>query len=499
MSAPPLPVLHQRYTILAKLGQGRLAAVYRARDERLQRAVLVHLLRQELVAQPSLRQRFQDEAQRAAQRSHPGLLDVYDSGEVAGRPYMVTEDITGRPLAELLPLPPVEGLSVLRTIASAVALAQSQGSPHPPISSQNVWLAEGGRAILLENWLLAPQAAALDLAHYRAPERARGAPPSPATVVYALGILSWETLAGRRPFTGPTPDAIAERQLRELLPVLSDIIPRLFAPGLDRVIASAAIADPHQRYPTPTDFGRALDLYVDQATAQTGRLAMLPQPQPETSKGRMRMFRRGTTGPAPAVPPPPPAPILRETPRMQRRPAPPPMPAVPVDQQAGAQQAPRVRWWDRRRKQLKRSIVKRSIQIALILGLIYAALAGIDYATRRARALDPGGWIARRVPRLPDLSLPDFSWLDRLPRLRDIVGGVAGSRQLVVIQPVNLRPEASTREDPLRALEEGTRLRQIGGPVDDLAGLPRTWIKVIVVEDGTEGWVAEQPDRIRAE
>ncbi len=513
MSSPPPPILHQRYRILSKLGQSRLAVVYRAHDERLQRQVVVHLLRQELMGQPALRQRFLDEARSGAQRSHPGLLEVYDSGEVGDRPYLVTEDITGAPLAEHLPLPLAEALSVLRTVASAVALAQSQGSPHPPVSSRNVWLLMGGRTVLLENWLLAPQEAALDLAQYRAPERAQGAPPSPATTVYALGILSWETIAGQRPFAGPSAQAIAERQMREPLPSLSDVNPRLFAPGLDRVIQGAAAADPARRYPAPVDFGRALDLYVDQATAHTGRLAILPRPQVAPGRGPVRVFlRRGDTAAAPAVQPPAPPPVIREQPRVARRAiAPPPLqPAIappqavpaqaaPVEQKAIGEEVQRAVRKEMRRRSCQRAIVKRSIQIVLILALIYGALVGItyatDYATNRVSQLDPVSVVTSWLPKLPHI--PDLSWLGRLIDLGKSVGGAAQSPNLVVSRPINLRKGPSTEGDPLRELAEGTVLRQVGGPVDDASGRPLKWIKVVVVDDGTQGWVAEQPDRLR--
>ena len=501
MSAPQTPLLHERYRVVARLGQSRLAVVYRAEDERLKRSVLVHLLRDELLDQAPMRQRFLEEAQRAAQRSHQALLDVYDSGEVAGRPYMVTEDVAGQPLAEVLPLRLPEALGVIRSVASAVALAQSQGAPHPPISSRNVWLLDGGRAVLLENWLLAPAEAALDLAYYRAPERAQGMPPSPATSVYALGILSWEVLAGRRPFTGATAEAIAAQQVQEPPPPLSAVDARLYVPGLDRVIMGAAAADPQARYAAPLDFSRALDLYVDQATAQTGRLAILPQPRPAPGTGKLRALRRGDTATAPVVKPPPPAPVIRTPPRIGRRKVtPPPMAAstpaaeAPVTEQS----LQRVVRRELRRRGCQRALVKRSVQVVLILTVLYAALLGVDYAANRARQLDPGGWIAGRLPRMPALGLPDVAWLDRLPDLRSLLGGAAAPR-LVITQAVNLRPAPSIEGDPLRVLEEGTVLQRVGGPEPDLQGRALSWIKVIVVADGTEGWVAEQPDRMRAE
>src|SRR2546427_11778321 len=89
------PILHGRYRIEERLGAGRLAAVYRAYDERLQRKVLVHMLRKELIGQEALRQRFIQESHDSARRSHQSLLQVFDSGEGAGRPLMVTRDRRG--------------------------------------------------------------------------------------------------------------------------------------------------------------------------------------------------------------------------------------------------------------------------------------------------------------------------------------------------------------------------------------------------------------------
>jgi hypothetical protein len=507
--SPPPPKLHDRYEIRSRLGQSRLAVVYRAYDDRLQRPVVVHLLREELMSQPTLMERFLEEARRGAQRSHAGLLEVYDSGDVSGRPYMVTEDISGVALAERVPLPLADALGVLRTVAAAVALAQSQGAPHPPVSSSNVWLLDGGRAVLLENWALTPQQAALDLAHYRAPERASGAPPSPATTVYSLGILSWETIAGRRPFTGPTPEAIADQQTRETLPSISAINPRLFAPGLDNVIQGATALDPARRYPAPVDFSRALDLYVDQATAQTGRLAILPKLQPAPGAGSGGVFRRrGDTATGPVVQPPPPPPVIRQQPRIARRAvapplaqpvavAPPPVEpvaqAAPLDQQSVAEQAQRAARRQTRRRSCQRAIVKRSIQLALIVAVIYGALVGIDYGVAyvsgRASQLNPTAWITSRLPELPDL--PDLSWL------RGLIGQNTGAQPtLVVTQPVNLRDGPRIGAGFLRQLPAGTVLRQLEGPVAE-AGTDRQWIKVSVVSENQEGWVANQPDRLR--
>src|SRR5581483_1899309 len=126
---PSIPLLHGRYRIEEQLGTGRLAAVYRAYDERLQRKVLVHLLRKDLMGQDALRERFIQEAHISARRSHQSLLEVFDSGDVADRT-----------LREIGPMSLEEALLYFRQLVGAVATCQAAGVPLPPISSNNVVL-----------------------------------------------------------------------------------------------------------------------------------------------------------------------------------------------------------------------------------------------------------------------------------------------------------------------------------------------------------------------
>src|SRR5436853_1331297 len=214
------PVLHGRYRIEEQLGAGRLAVVYRAYDERLQRQVLVHMLRKELLGQEALRQRFIQEAHSNASRSHQSLLEIFDSGEIAGRPYMITEYVAGRTLRELGALSLEEALLYFRQLVGAVAAAQAAGVPHPPITSNNVILVEDGHVELLENWRTPAAEAALDAACYRAPERTAGGPASPAAAVYSLGLLLIEMLTGRRVVQGDDPRAVAQAHLNIQVPAL---------------------------------------------------------------------------------------------------------------------------------------------------------------------------------------------------------------------------------------------------------------------------------------
>jgi hypothetical protein len=169
--------------------------------------------------------------------------------------------------------------------------------------------------------------------------------------------------------------------------------------------------------------------------------------------------------------------------------------AAPGEQKAiGAevQRAVRKAVW---RQSCLRAMVKRSIQLALIVALIYAALVGIGYAADRVAQIDPTGVIVSHLPKMPQL--PDLSWLGRLVEYGKSIGGIAQTSKLVVTQPVNLRPDPSTQAAPLRRLPVGTVLEQLEGPVDDATGRPLKWLKVVVVDDGTQGWIAQQPDRLR--
>jgi eukaryotic-like serine/threonine-protein kinase len=482
------PLLHGRYRILARLGESRLATVYHAEDQRLKRTVIVHLLRAELVQQPNLRSRFEEEAQRGAQRSHPGLLDVYDTGDVGGRPYMVTEDIAGRSLAEAGVISASEALSAVRTIVSAVAMAQTQGVPHPPISSANVWLLTGGRTVLVENWKLPPSQVPLDLAPYRAPERASGGPPSPTTTVYALGVLAWEAFVGRRPFSGATPEAIAQQQRQAELPPISQARPTLLSPELDRIIAQAVAADPGMRYPSPIDFGRALDHYSDASSAQTGRLAAAPYAwnDPTTinqqRSSRLRLpRRRSQTAPAPVIAPPPPPPVIAEPPPQTRtvvRPA-------QIDQRSLDKQIQKQVRREVRRQSCQRALIKRSLQLILVFLLLYGGFLGVryaaDYATGRIQQIDVGEWISAQLPD-PSQLIPGW--------LRD-PGSVVTSYRIV--QRTNLRQNPGATEDnpPIQVLEPGARVQQVGIPQADPLGGPYEWIPVITLDSRpTRGWIA---------
>jgi hypothetical protein len=464
----PSPVLHGRYRIEAKLGAGRLAVVYRAYDERLQRPVLVHLFRRDLLGQEPLRQRFVLEAQSSARRSHPSLLDVFDSGEVGGRPFMVTEHVAGRTLREIGALSLEEALLYFRQLVGAVAVCQAAGVPHPPISGSNVVLVGEGHVELLENWATTPAERAVDLASYRPPERAAG-PAGAAAAVYSLGLLLIEMLTGRPVFAGEDPRAVAALHLTAEIPPLAQIQPLLYAPSLDTLIRRATARDPARRPADAAALGQALDDLRRTYTGDTQRLVVSHSDAARRSPtARERLDRITGALPRPRPPGAPPAANGGRAAGGWRGPTaqpvmpPGPAPAPPRQTPPGA--APS------RRRSLT--------GLGIILALFVAVACGAYYLSSAA-----AGQVGQVFGALPAVALPD--WL---------TGVVSGEGEVLVvtigdIEGLNLRDAPSLRSNVIGLLPNGARVRKIGGPrtADDVP-----WLMVRAEVDGQvmEGWVS---------
>lgn len=255
-----LPTLNNRYRLDTQLGVGRLALVYRATDLRRRCPVLVHVLRRELLEQATLRQRFDLEAGHAAQRRHAAFPSVIEHGEAAGRPYLITDDITGTPLRDHLPVSAERGLAIARQIVAAVDACQRAGVPHPPISSAHIMLDDTGRVTMVEHWSLDASESRRDRAFYRAPES--GVTHSTAaSAVYELGVLLHELFSGRPAQADAPPGA-------RVLPA-----PLLLA-DLERLIQAATAPDPAQRPDDAAAFSRMLEMAAGRTMTATRRIGV---------------------------------------------------------------------------------------------------------------------------------------------------------------------------------------------------------------------------------
>ncbi len=206
-------VLDQRYRIVEPIGVGGSSQVYRAFDESLRRDVAVKVLDPQAASDAGLRKLFVREAQALAKLSHPNVVGVHDVGEVDGFPYIVMELLPGLSLKQKIerdgPLSVAESVRLANEIASGLAFAHSKGIIHADMKPSNVLLTDDGRAKIADFGIARmPQEDAstpqmFATAMYVAPERVEGKALSPASDIYGLGLVLYEMLVGRPPFTSP--------------------------------------------------------------------------------------------------------------------------------------------------------------------------------------------------------------------------------------------------------------------------------------------------------
>jgi serine/threonine-protein kinase len=257
-------LLAERYRLLERIDEGGAGEVWHARDERLGRDVAVKLLGAE--ADPAFRERFTDEARRAATISHPNVVTVFDEGEDGPDAFMVMEHVRGRTLREVVSergaLTPIEAARIVAQVADALDAAHAAGVIHCDVKPANVILDERGTAKLTDFGVA--RAARGPAEHelvatprYIAPERIEGKPPTPASDVYGLGLVAYELLAGQPPFDGLETDDLLRERLEGPPPSLRRARVGIGA-EIDLVIAKALARDPTRRYQAAGEFARDL-------------------------------------------------------------------------------------------------------------------------------------------------------------------------------------------------------------------------------------------------
>lgn len=193
-----------RYRLAERIGVGGMAEVWRAEDEVLARSVAVKLIDPGLLADPVSRVRFRAEARAAAGLSHPHVVTVHDYGEEDGSPYIVMELLGGQTLADRIgagPLTPAEAATVCGQTAAALAAAHQAGLVHRDVKPANVFLTRDGVKVLDFGVAVRGESGpAFGTPAYLAPEQLTNGPVTAAADVFALGVMLFEALAGRRPF-----------------------------------------------------------------------------------------------------------------------------------------------------------------------------------------------------------------------------------------------------------------------------------------------------------
>src|SRR3954469_15668025 len=244
------------------LGRGGMGVVYQAQHVHLGRTVALKLLAPELSNNEDFRARFLREARLAAELDHPGIVTVYDAGDVDGVLFLAMRFVRGTDLAALLrqrsPLDATETLSILDQVAAALDAAHASGLVHRDVKPANVMI-EGQRCYLTDFGLtkrasedtaqLTAAGQFLGTLDYVAPEQIEGRPTDGRADQYALGCVLFECLTGSRPYPRDSQVAVIFAQLREPPPRPCELRPDL--PGaIDMVVGRAMAKDPLQRYAT---------------------------------------------------------------------------------------------------------------------------------------------------------------------------------------------------------------------------------------------------------
>ena len=246
-----------------------MGEIWRALDRLLDRPVAVKLLRRSLASDPKAAARFKREALTAAGLTHPNIAEVYDYIEEDDRPGIVMELIEGEDLARLLvragPLPPARAIAIAAEVLDALDFAHQRGVVHRDIKPANILLtttgavkvADFGIARAMGESSLTATGTIMGTAHYSAPEQVRGERSTPTTDLYALGIVLYEMLSGRRPFQGETPIATATARLTDEPRSLRDMRPSIPV-SLAHVVERAMAREPVERFASAAEMRHAL-------------------------------------------------------------------------------------------------------------------------------------------------------------------------------------------------------------------------------------------------
>src|SRR5688572_1151615 len=275
------------YEIIAKLGEGGMGEVYRARDHKLDRNVAIKILPSSFAGDAAALGRFEREAKAVAALSHPNILAIHDFGRDGATVYAVMELLEGQTLRERLdpgPLPVRKTIEIALQIVHGLAAAHAKGLIHRDLKPANVFVASNGHVKILDFGLakaLVVDAAAKETIAGRpddtspgmvvgtvgcmSPEQIKGAHVDQRTDIFAFGSIVYEMLTGRRAFarhsSAETIAAILNEDVAEVPPALA--VP----PPLERIVRRCLEKNPDERFHSAHDLGIALEALVDRSTS----------------------------------------------------------------------------------------------------------------------------------------------------------------------------------------------------------------------------------------
>ncbi|WP_322487071.1 Stk1 family PASTA domain-containing Ser/Thr kinase [Chloroflexus sp.] len=273
-------LLDGRYQIERLLGDGGMARVYLGRDRRLNRPVAIKIPHPHLMTDPDFLARFRHETHAAAMVSHPNLVDVYDVGQDGDQHYIVMEYVAGSTLKQLInreaPFAIPRAVRIGEQIARGLHAAHRAGLIHRDIKPQNIIVTDDGQVRITDfgvakshlSTAMTETGITLGTVDYIAPEQAQGRPATPQSDIYALGVVLYEMLTGRLPFTGDTPVAVAMKHISEPPPPPRRCNPHIPA-ALEAIILRALAKDPALRQRSALELAEELRSYEQLVTQAT--------------------------------------------------------------------------------------------------------------------------------------------------------------------------------------------------------------------------------------
>lgn len=263
-----------------------MALVYKAHDKSLGRIVAVKMLHENLTSDEGFLRRFQHEAHAAANLAHPNIITVHDIGQDGHRHYIVMEYVEGKTLKEIVreryqndqPISINQALDLVIQICAGIGYAHRADLVHCDVKPQNVIVTRDERVKVADFGIARAisQATALHqesqiwgTPHYFSPEQAAGEPATPASDVYAIGIILFELLCGRLPFEAESQTAMALKHLQTPPPLITEFNPSI-PPHLEQIINKILSKEPSGRYRTAGQLGRILSTYRERSQQDTG-------------------------------------------------------------------------------------------------------------------------------------------------------------------------------------------------------------------------------------
>jgi len=274
MIAPGEKVGH--YEIIKPIGKGGMGEVYLAKDAILDRKVALKFLPEEVEKDPHTRERFIYEAKAAAALDHPFICKVYETGESSGKAYIAMEYVEGQTLKSLLergPLPLRDALQACLEAAEAIEYAHAHRIVHRDIKPANIMSTSQGHTKVMDFGLakrvlpkgeaelsrtltqasLTGQGAVAGTIAYMSPEQAKGDPVDGRSDIFSLGIVLYEMISGKHPFSKPSPIETLTSILRDQMPA-PNIKPKAVNPVLNPILRKALAKKPDERYAKVSDF-----------------------------------------------------------------------------------------------------------------------------------------------------------------------------------------------------------------------------------------------------